>query len=44
MRVLRAAHIRIDSDGVKNVKYQLLNKTLYHLYTHFLIDVGEPQT
>ncbi|UJR09558.1 hypothetical protein I4U23_013794 [Adineta vaga] len=41
MKVLRTAHIRIDSDGVNNVKYQLLNTTFYHLYTHFLIDVGE---
>ena len=41
MNVLRTAHTRIDSDGVNNVKYQLLNTTLYHLYTHFLIDVGE---
>lgn len=44
MKVLRTAHIRIDSDGVKNVKYQLLNTTFYHLYTHFLIDVGEAPT
>ncbi|CAF3241607.1 unnamed protein product [Rotaria socialis] len=41
MKVLRTAHIRIDSDGVNNVKYNLLNTTFYHLYTHFLIDVGE---
>ena len=41
MKVLRNAHIRIDSDGVNNVKYQLLNTTFHHLYTHFLIDVGE---
>jgi hypothetical protein len=41
MKVLKTAHIRIDSDGVNNVKYELLNKTLYHLYTHFIIDVGE---
>lgn len=41
MKVLRTAHIRIDSDGVNNVKYNLLNTTFYHLFTHFLIDVGE---
>ena len=41
MKVLRTAHIRIDSDGVNNVKYNLLNTTYYHLFTHFLIDVGE---
>ena len=41
MRVLRAAHTRIDSDGVNNVKYKLINITFQHLYTHFLIDVGE---
>ncbi|CAF2958252.1 unnamed protein product [Rotaria sp. Silwood2] len=41
MKVLRTAHIRIDSDGVNNVKYKLLNTTFHHLYTHFLIDVGE---
>jgi predicted glycosyltransferase involved in capsule biosynthesis len=41
MNVLRTAHIRINSDGVNNVKYDLLNTTFYHLYTHFLIDVGE---
>mgnify|MGYP001027163214 FL=1 len=41
MKVLRTAHIRIDSDGVNNVQYKLLNMTLYPLYTHFLIDVGE---
>ena len=41
MKVLRTAHIRIDSDGVNNVKYKLLNTTLYPLFTHFLIDVGE---
>ena len=44
LKVLRTAHIRIDSDGMNNVKYQLINKTLYHLYTHLLIDVGEQQT
>ncbi|CAF0810330.1 unnamed protein product [Rotaria sp. Silwood1] len=43
MKVLRTAHIRIDSDGVNNVKYKLLNITLHHLYTHFLIDVGQPK-
>jgi len=41
LKFLRTAHIRIDSDGVNNVKYKLLNITLYPLYTHFLIDVGE---
>ena len=41
MKILRTAHIRVDSDGVNNVKYQLLNTTVYHLFTHFLIDVGE---
>ncbi|CAF0968854.1 unnamed protein product [Rotaria sordida] len=41
MKVLRTAHIRIDSDGVNNVKYKLLNTSFHHLYTHFLIDVGE---
>ena len=41
LKVLRTAQIRIDSDGVNNVKYKLLNTTSYHLYTRFLIDVGE---
>jgi hypothetical protein len=41
MKVLHTAHIRINSDGINNVKYNLLNTILYHLYTHFLIDVSE---
>ncbi|CAF1396659.1 unnamed protein product [Rotaria sordida] len=41
MNVLRTARSRIDSDGLNNVKYKLLNTTFYHLYTHFIIDVGE---
>ncbi|CAF2274167.1 unnamed protein product [Rotaria magnacalcarata] len=44
MKVLRTAQRRIDSDGVNNVKYKLLNTAVYHLYTHFLIDVGEQST
>jgi len=42
MQILRNAHVRIDSDGVNSVKYNLLNASFFHLYTHFLIDVGEP--
>jgi len=41
LKILRTARRRIDSDGVNNVTYNLLNTTFYHLYTHFLIDVGE---
>ena len=44
IKILRKANTRIDSDGVNNVKYKLLNTTFYHLYTHFLIDVGEQPT
>ena len=41
MKFLSAAHTRIDSDGVNNVKYRLLEKHFNHLYTHLLIDVGD---
>ena len=41
LKILRAAHTRIDSDGVNNVKYRLLEKNVFHLFTHLLIDVGE---
>jgi hypothetical protein len=41
MKFLRTAQTRINSDGVNNVKYHLLSTSFYHLYTHFLIDVGE---
>ncbi len=41
LKILRHARNRINSDGVNNVKYKLLNTTFYHLYTHFLIDVGD---
>ena len=41
LKILKAAHTRIDSDGVNNVKYRLLEKKFYHLFTHLLIDVGE---
>ncbi|CAF0995001.1 unnamed protein product [Adineta steineri] len=44
MKVLRTAHNRIDSDGVNNVVYTLLNTSSYHLYTHMLIDVGQQPT
>ncbi|CAF1567441.1 unnamed protein product [Adineta steineri] len=44
MKVLRTAHNRIDSDGVNNVIYTLLNISSYHLYTHMLIDVGQQPT
>ena len=42
LKVLRNAHGRINSDGVNNVIYRLLQTDFYHLYTHFLIDVGDP--
>lgn len=44
MNILRTAQTRVDTDGVNNVKYKLLNTTLHHLFTHILIDVGEPPT
>ena len=43
LKVLRTAHTRVNSEGVNNVKYRLLHKKFFHLYTHFLIDVGEAQ-
>lgn len=41
LKVLRAAQTRVNTEGVNNVKYRLLHKKFFHLYTHFLIDVGE---
>jgi predicted glycosyltransferase involved in capsule biosynthesis len=41
MKVLERANQRMDFDGLNNVQYTLLNTTVYHLFTHFLIAVGE---
>jgi hypothetical protein len=40
--LLKQAFKRIDVDGLRNVEYKLVNINNYRLFTHILIDVGDP--
>lgn len=41
-KLLRAAKTRHNRDGVNTVEYKLVDLIHYKLFTHILIDVGEP--
>lgn len=42
VKLLRAAKTRHNRDGVNTVEYKLVDLIHYKLFTHILIDVGEP--
>ena len=41
-KLLYSSVNRMTWDGISSVKYKILNVKLNNLYTHILVDVGEP--
>lgn len=41
-QLLKKATKRLGKDGLNNVKYKLVDVVKYRMFTHFLIDVGNP--
>ena len=41
-KLLNKAAERLNNDGLNNCDYIVVNATNYNLFTHYLIDVGDP--